>query len=375
MRPPSATSQRRSRVPLALAPAVVYLTGRLIGLAVFDWLAGRRDRSVYEALAAWDGEHFVAIATDGYAWTADPGEQASPAFFPGLPALMAATSRLTGLSVATAGLLISLLAGVVAAYGLVRLARSVPQLERRGGLLLVALFSLAPMSIVLSMVYTEALFCAAAIWALAFALEGRWLSAGILAGLAGAVRPTGIALAIAVTVAAGVALARRRTGWRAALAPPLAFAGVVGYLGYVGYRLADPFGWFDLQRAGWHTELDFGAGTLRFADRTLSTAPTLLDVVTLALMVGAVVLLVVSARRQPLPLVLYSAIVVAQVLGTDGIMNSKARLLLPAFALLIPIAQALVQQRSTAVAVFLTLAGLASAWYGAYAVLIYPYAI
>ena len=47
-----------------------------------------------------------------------------------------------------AALLVTTLAGVVAAYGLVRLAELMPGGSRRAGLLLVALFAAAPMGVV-----------------------------------------------------------------------------------------------------------------------------------------------------------------------------------------------------------------------------------
>ena len=62
-------------------------------------------------------------------------------------------------------------------------------------------------------------------------------------------------------------------------------------------------------------------------------------------------------------------------LFANGLMNSKARLMLPAFTLLIPVALALAKRRpSTAV---LTLCSLvvASSWFGAYSITTWGYAI
>jgi hypothetical protein len=56
-------------------------------------------------------------------------------------------------------------------------------------------------------------------------------------------------------------------------------------------------------------------------------------------------------------------------------MASKARLLLPAFVLLVPIAVALAKRRTTTLV--LTLCGLVvvTSWFGAYAVTVWSYAI
>jgi hypothetical protein len=126
------------------------------------------------------------------------------AFFPGYPAAIAAVGLLTGGNLVVAALLVTNVAGVAAAYGLVRLAEVVPGGSRRAGLLLVALFAAAPMGVVLSMAYTEALFCALAVWALVGVLRGQWLLAGLCSAAAGLVRPTGSALALAVGLAAVV---------------------------------------------------------------------------------------------------------------------------------------------------------------------------
>ena len=66
----------------------------------------------------------------------------------------------------------------MAAYGLTRLGELVPGGSRRAGLLLVGLFAAAPMGVVLSMTYTEALFCALTAWALVGVLRRQWVLAG-----------------------------------------------------------------------------------------------------------------------------------------------------------------------------------------------------
>ena len=90
----------------------------------------------------------------------------------------------------------------------------------------------------------------------------------------------------------------------------------------------------------------------------------------------AVVLLVLSIRqKQPFELVLYSAFSLIQVLGSDGVMNSKGRLLIPAFTLLLPIAVFLNRERRSNAVLGIVLVGMMSCWYSAYAVVIYGFAI
>jgi len=63
---------------------------------------------------------------------------------------------------------------------------------------MVAVWAVAPASFVLSMVYSEALFCALAIWSLVALVERRWLMAGVLTIGAGVARSsTGVALVAA----------------------------------------------------------------------------------------------------------------------------------------------------------------------------------
>ncbi len=209
-------------VATALAPAAVYLAVRAVGVAVLGLMAAERDMPLVTALRSWDAIWLLNIAHFGYdavptvlvdafgRHTADTAY----AFFPGYPATVAAVALLTGGDLVAAALLVTAVAGVVAAFGLVRLTELVPGGSRRAGLLLVALFAAAPMGVVLSMAYTEALFCAFAVWALVGVLRGQWLLAGLCSAAAGLVRPTGSALALAVGLAALVAVVGRRDGLR-----------------------------------------------------------------------------------------------------------------------------------------------------------------
>jgi hypothetical protein len=372
------------RLADALAPAVVHLAVRAVGVAVLGLMARVHDTPLVTELRSWDGVWMLSIARYGYdgvpvtlvdalgRHTADTAY----AFFPGYPAAIAAVGLLTGGNLVVAALLVTNVAGVAAAYGLVRLAEVVPGGSRRAGLLLVALFAAAPMGVVLSMAYTEALFCALAVWALVGVLRGQWLLAGLCSAAAGLVRPTGSALALAVGLAAVVAVVQRRDGVRPWLGGLLAVSGLLGYLGYVGWRTGTPTGWFDIQRTGWNSRFNGGASLVRFVGQAVLTGHEAYDLAVLLALTGSIVLLVVAVRmRLPWPLLVYTAAVLIIVWASDGQIHSRVRLLAPAFPLLLPVALGLARRRTgTAIAVVVA-AALASAWFGGYALTIWRYAI
>jgi hypothetical protein len=261
----------------------------------------------------------------------------------------------------------------------VRLAELAPGGSRRAGLILVALFAAAPMAIVLSMTYSEALFCALAVWCLVGLLRGQWLLAGVYSALAGLVRPTAAALVAAVLLAALVAVLRGGAGRRPWVAALIAPAGLVGYLSFVAGRTGRWDGWFTLQQQGWRSGFDGGIATVRFTADVLTTAPSVLEVTTVWLLAGTLFLVVWCAldwgRSSAWPLLAYAAVVLAMDLGSDGLMNSKARLLLPAFVLLIPPAIDLARRRVAVVVFALTVLTAFSAWFGGYALTVWRYAI
>ncbi|MCK2237617.1 MULTISPECIES: hypothetical protein [unclassified Crossiella] len=372
-----------SRLIRLLAPAVLYLAIREVGLLVVQWMAGRNRISVTGALTAWDGQWYLSISASGYDKVpfslvdafGRRSEETPLAFFPGYPMLVRAAGELPGVSLVAAAFAVNVIGGLVCAYGLVRLGERIGG-SWRCGLVLLVLFAASPMSVVLSMTYSEALFSALAVWTLLWLVDREWLLAALGCATAGLVRPTSAALVAAVMLAALVAVIRRRDGWRPWVTLALAPAGLLGYLTWVGARTGRWDGWLALQARGWDSQFDGGLATLRFSLDVLSSARSVLEVATVWILLLTLVLFALGLhQRLPWPLMVYSAGVMFLSIGSNGLMNSKARLLVPAMALLIPAAVLLARRRPGTMVVALGLLLLFGSWFGAYSITAWPYAI
>lgn len=375
------------RVGELLAPALIFLGIREFGLLVLTWMAAVTDRSVTEALRSWDGQWFLAIAEGGYVGVpaslvdafGHRSAETPLAFFPGYPMAVRWVAGLDGsggIGLVTAAFTVTIASGVVCSYALARLGRHIRGGSQRTGLILVTLFAASPMSIVLSMAYSEAMFCALAAWSLVGVLERRWVLAGTCCALAGLVRSTGAALVLAVVLAVLVAIIKRRDGWRPWVGGVIAPVGLVGYLAWVGVQTGEWHGWFTLQERGWGTGFDGGAATVTFSLEALADARSVLEVTTVGLIVAALVLLVIGfVRRVEWPLMVFATGVLAMDLLANGLMNSKVRLMIPAFALLVPIALTLAKRRPSTAVLTLCALVLASSWFGAYSITSWGYAI
>ncbi|MFV0133998.1 hypothetical protein ACLGIH_12280 [Streptomyces sp. HMX87] len=375
-RPPAAARAAR-RLAHALhraAPALAaYLAVRITGLLVLaDW-ARRRGQDVYTILATqWDADWYMAIADHGY--TDELGTTHNTnnlAFFPLFPVLVKAIAVVTPGIRATTALGLAVVASLIAAWGIFAVGDRL--YGRRAGVLLTTLWAAFPVGLVQWMGYTESLFTALTAWSLYAVLTGRWLWAAGFAALAGLTRPTGIAVAAAVSVAALLALRHRPVRPRAALAAVLAPLGWCAYVGWVGLRLGRWDGYFAVQRL-WYNDVDFGVKTLRQFRQLLVYDPTphlFLVVVTLTL-IGAVVLFGLSVwDRQPLPLLVFTGVMLAIVLGSGGVYFPRARFLLPAFPLLLPLALHLSRASRRYRALALATAVLGSAYCGAHMLLVW----
>ncbi|MFE0600929.1 mannosyltransferase family protein [Streptomyces sp. NPDC058892] len=354
-------------VPSAALALGVFAVVRGAGAAVLVLAAWWAGRSPVRVLGhSWDSAWYLAIARHGYGrtqiWPVTGLVQSDHAFFPLYPALV----RLAG-GGEWGGLLVSWTAAAVAAVGVYRVGELVA--GRRVALLLVALWAATPHAVVLTLAYTEPLLVALAAWSLYALLRGRWLLAASLALVAGLTRPTGIAVAAAVSVTALHALLVRRSRapgvWVAGLLAP---AGWLGYVVAVGAARDDLTGYFTVQRQ-WGSRFDGGRATLLKVWEVLTGGPVALATTVSAFLLGAALLLAVLLLvddRPPLPLLVYTAVLLVIAVGGAGYFESKPRFLLPAFPLLLPLAAAMARARPrSAVVVTAGLAGLSHA-YGVY---------
>ncbi|MBC9714430.1 hypothetical protein H9Y04_17870 [Streptomyces sp. TRM66268-LWL] len=365
---------RTGGLAVAREPAVAvlaYLAARAAGaIALAGWaLAGGRPL-LSPFTQVGDARWYLAIARHGYAAdvAAYPNPKEPMAFFPLYPWLVRTADLVLPFDTAACALLLSWSAALLTALGLFRLGTLLH--GPRTGVLLAVLWGVLPHAVVESMAYTESLFTACAVWSLYAVLRGQWVAAAALAVAAGLTRPTGIAVVAAVCVAALAALLHRRRPYA-----PLLAALFIAPLGWAGYVLwsgrafgGGLTGYFAIQ-GSWGSHYDFGAGSLHLvADQLAAGRPE----IALALVTAGaalVALIVVGVRqRQPLPLLVFSTVLVAIVLGGDGYFHSRPRFLLPAFGLLLPLAVLLSRLRTRTAAAVLAAAAVLSALCGVYLV-------
>ncbi len=374
------TAPRRDFWVLAL-PLLIYALSRIVQLWLVAWMlpAGVQD-GVRGRLLSWDGGWFVRVAQEGYphGYTYDESGTLvgnGLAFFPGYPTLVRLVHYATTMTYETAALTVSWLAGAVAAVLVCLLGTRL--YDRRTGLALTVLFCAQPMSLALSMAYSEALFTAFVAGMLVAAHRQAWLVAGLLGLAAALTRPTGAAAAIALAVAAVLAL-RNGKGpkWRPVLAAVVALAGVPAYLLWVGERVGSLGAWFDIQTAGWGTTFDFGLSTWRFLVDSFRTGEGWIQVSIAWMLLGVVALALIAIyQRVWLPLLTYGLIALVLVLGQGGYYHSKPRLLVPVLLILVPVAAALGRAKTQTAALVLLGYSAFGLWYGAYLVTVWHYAI
>ena len=361
------------------------------------WLGAVKDDGVpvVDRLLVWDGGWFLRVAMDGYpngyTYGADGRLEANElAFFPVYPMLVRGVAAL-GVEPGTAAIAVSWLASIGAAVALHLLGTSLH--GRRAGWALVAICCAAPVSVVLSMAYSESLFIALVAGMLVAAHRRVWWAAGLLGLAAALTRPTGAAAAVALAVAAALAVRDRirdRSGdgsgersrggrgdiWQPVVAALVALAGVPAYLGWVALRVGEPDAWFRIQAAGWGTSFDYGASTVSFVRTTLSSGdgwiPMSVALILLAALAAAGVAL---AGRPWAPLAVYGLIAMVLVYGQAGFYHSKPRLLLPVLLTLLPAVVAAARARPRVAVLSIVAWAAFGLWYGAYLVVVWPYTL
>ncbi|MFF7754888.1 hypothetical protein ACFZCP_37925 [Streptomyces sp. NPDC007971] len=421
--PPRAQLLRRA------APALLgYAAVRVLGLAVLAAWSAARGKSAYTLLTArWDSLWYSRVAGPGYGYEVrlpNGDVHSDLAFFPLLPWLERLLHAISPLSYADAGFVVSLIASLAAAWGIFAVAdlvhgrgaegRGARPMRggggRRVGVCAVLLWAVLPVGIVQSMAYSESLFTALAAWSLYAVLTGRWVSAGVLAALAGLTRPVGLAVVAAVWVAGVTSFVRDRStrgahaervtatggaqeaprassstggareethapvlaagapAWRRALGMLLAPLGTAGYVLWVGHRTGGGLlGYLDVQ-AGWRNGFDGGYAFARFVADKFSSFPSALAGAGLTVGVALLIWLYVTGvrQRQPVALLVYTGVVLALALCASSYFGSKPRLLMPAFPVLFPLARALARLRTSRAVLVTAGVAVATAVYGAF---------
>jgi Dolichyl-phosphate-mannose-protein mannosyltransferase len=369
---PVAVAGERRRTPFPieglLTGVLCFAAVRAFGVLVLAIWSAVGGKSAHTLLAGrWDSLWYVRVIEQGYDYTLTaPGGRtlSDMAFFPLLPWLEGALSALTGLSHGDAGLVVSAVSSVAAAAGIFATVQYFG--SRRVAFFSVVLWAALPVGIVQSMAYSESLFTALAAWALYCTLEERWILAGVLASCAGLTRPTGLAVACAVLVGAVGRARQGRLGADAVLGVLIAPLGACAFVLWVGARTGDVSGYLGVQ-SGWGNGFD---GGLAFAAFTASLlhGPAALAAVALVAGVGVLIYAYGLGFREkyPLPVQVYTGIILLLALCSSGYFGSKPRLLMPAFTVLVPLAVLLARcGRRAAAAISLT-AVVGSALYGAF---------
>ena len=370
---------RRVRAALrrALPALLIYVVLRAVGVG---WLAYRTHGfgpQLYGLLTqAYDASFYRSIAVHGYGPSPRVGCSINTldckyAFFPFYPGLIRVSNHLLPGPPHLLAWAIAIACALLGAWGIFAVTDLVAGQE--AAVYAVALWAIVPHAMIESMAYSEPVFTAFASWALYAVLKQRWGVTVVLTIVAGLTRPVGIALVLAIEVALGVAVwgtranldARQKAKFAACML--LAPLGWVGWIAWVGYRTGSWNGYQHIQ-ATWHTNFDFGRFTLSHVLAVFDTRTVYLEsVVAMATLVGAVTLLVLSIQqRDRLPLLVYSLGMVVLAVGSAGYFNSKARYLLPAFPLLLPMARALARARLQAGITIVAAATVLSALYGGY---------
>jgi 4-amino-4-deoxy-L-arabinose transferase-like glycosyltransferase len=188
--------------------------------------------------ARWDSDFFLRIAQNGY-------DDASAAFHPLYPALVAVLGRVFFGHYVLAGLVVSLLAALGSFILLHRLAAErLGREDARHAVLYLAVF---PMTLFLQAVYSESLFLLLILTAFALAERDRFAAAGIAAGLAVLTRAAGLALLPALALLAW----RHRDRLRALGGVGLAIPVAAIYPLVLWQQVGDPWAFTDAQDR-WH---------------------------------------------------------------------------------------------------------------------------
>jgi hypothetical protein len=249
----SASTAVWQALPIWLASRVAVALAALAGLWVLS--PGRDVKDVgswLEAWQHWDADLFVKVAEFGYPPTTAYADR-TEVDFPMMPIALRIVHLFTG-NWTAAGLIVSLVAGGVAACALYHLAAS--RWDDAAGKRAVVYLVCFPYAVFLFAGYSEGLFLAFATTSWVFARKGRWREAGLLASGAAFTRVLGLCLALGLAVEYAVT-SWRAGGFRNLFRPAVLWLGtplvsVALFVTYLWYRTGQWDAYQEAQEDGWH---------------------------------------------------------------------------------------------------------------------------
>jgi hypothetical protein len=350
-----------------------YLAVRLVGTLVFALTSSGHAYAARGMFVFVDSGWYQKIAERGYDTKISPA--LSPfAFDPLYPGLMALGHAVTGLSVTAVGLAITWLAAVACAWALFELGRLLR--DARTGVLFAVLWALMPSAVLQGALYADTLAICLSAWALYALLRRSWLTAAVLACLAGATRPTADAIVLTVCLAAVLDFVRARRrgeggiGWRPWAAFIVAPIGAVGFLAYVAYRMGSISGYMNAQKK-WGTGFGNASQVLHRLKLGVESghgyANGQAHITTAVLLIVPILIIVMLVQRQRWEVSFYTIVVAAIVYTAIHDYTVVPREMLAAFPILLAPAGWLARvRRQWIVWVVLALLAVAAGWYAAY---------
>jgi hypothetical protein len=322
-----------------LRPIVIYLASRVVTYAALGVATTFSHKGLWGEIDLWDSRWFIRAASHG--WPSHlPMVDGHPAanttaFFPLFPLSFRWLSEITGISLLTAGAIVSGLTGMTAMIAVWALVRRYA--GSRGADRATLLLAVFPGAFVFSLVYSEGMTITFIAFGLLALLRRRWLLAGILGLLATATSPVAVAFAVSCAWCAYREI-RRNGNWRAIVAPILAPLGIIGYLAWLAWHSGGVTAWTQTERYGWHSYASLWYPIhLVISFLRDPIAQTLTDHILVVGIVVAVICAIVAIRdRMPVPILLYG-LIAAGISVVTAPVGLRPRFILLAFPLVLAI--------------------------------------
>jgi len=189
-------------------------------------------------MSEWDGPHYISIAQKGYS------NDTLTAFFPLYPLLIRLFIYILHSPLISA-LIVSWLCLIGALFFYIKILKTMSFGKLQDIVLGILLFLFFPTGVFLAATYTESLFAFAALGALYFSLKGKYLWAGIFAGLATATHPNGVFIIPLIMV---VLWESKKKIWQILISAVIGSLGILGYISYLWVSKGKPLAFVSAQK-------------------------------------------------------------------------------------------------------------------------------